>query len=358
MVKASAITVRDVASRAGVSVSTVSHVVNGTRFVEPATKKRVRDAIEALGFRSNFLARGLRSRITHTLGLVLPDISNPFFAEIGRVIEDIGHHRGYSVILCNSDLSKSREIDYVNVLLSKQIDGLLVISTGNHPDVLDPAKDADVPVVVVDREVDRPGVDTVLLDNRLGGALAARHLLELGHRRVACIAGPSDVSPSAHRVSAFLDEIEKDGIAVCVAIVRGDFRFEGAKRATEELLANGKEFSAIFAANDIMAMAAIGVLKRAMLDVPGDVSVIGFDNIVLAEAMCPSITTISQPIDELGRAAVGVLLDRINEPSRPESHVVVAPTLIKRESTGYARESHRLDSPAEANTRSVGKKSR
>lgn len=204
MIKHGVVTVRDVASRAGVSISTVSHVVNGTRFVEAETEKRVREAIETLGYQSNYLARGLRSRRSHTLGLVLPDISNPFFAEIGRVIEDIGYERGYSVILCNSDLSRSRETDYVRVLLSKQIDGLLVISTGNHPDVLDRAEERGVPVVVVDREVDRAAVDTVLLDNKLGGALAARHLLQLGHRRLACIAGPSDLSPSAQRVWDFL----------------------------------------------------------------------------------------------------------------------------------------------------------
>lgn len=336
MGKPRSVTVREVAKRAGVSVTTVSHVVNQTRFVQANTERRVRKAIDELGYRSNYLARGLRSRKTNTLGLVVPDISNPFFAEIGRVIEDIGYERGYSVILCNSDLSKARELSYVNVLLAKQIDGLLFISTGSHADVLGPAEKARVPVVVVDREIERPGIDTVLLHNAGGGALAAKHLLALGHRRFACIVGPSDVSPSAQRLSGFMEEIRKAGDAQCVAVVKGDFQFEGARRAMEKLLARKRRFTALFATNDVMAMAAIGVLQRAALYVPNAVSVIGFDNVYIAEAMCPSITTVAQPIEALGRAAVEVLLERIANPARTQTRVVLEPTLIARESTGPA----------------------
>lgn len=326
-------TVRDVAARAGVSVTTVSHVINGTRRVSDNTKANVERAIRALSYRSNLLARGLRSRRTSTLGMVMPDISNPFFSEIGRAIEDIGYKLGYSVVLCDSYGSIQREINYVNVLLAKRVDGLLVISTGDNAKVLDLAERGGVPIVVVDRDVNRPTVDTVLLDNKLGGALAARHLLGLGHRRVACIAGPSDVASNAQRVAGFLGAIHQCRHACCVKIVRGDFNFQRAARATNELLKDGRQFTAIFATNDIMAVAAIAVLRRAGIDVPIDVSIVGFDNIPIVNEMYPAVTTIGQPVKDLANAAVTALLARVSDHSRRPSRVVLKPVLVTREST-------------------------
>jgi len=161
-------TIRDVAQRAGVSVTTVSHVVNNTRPVEPNTQARVRVAIEALGYRPNLLARGLRSRKTNTIGLLVPDNSNPFFAEVARAIEDAVFEQGYSVILCNSDMKEAKQDAYLSVLLAKQVDGLILISSGDSPDPVKRIMQAGVPVVVVDRELGDLPVDQVLVDNEQG----------------------------------------------------------------------------------------------------------------------------------------------------------------------------------------------
>lgn len=326
-------TIRDVAAHAKVSVSTVSHVLNGTRFVEPETEDRVRAAIEALGYRPNSVARSLRRRQTGTIGLLVPDNSNPFFAEVARAIEDAGFTEGYNLILCNSDGSESKEAAYIDVLLSKQMDGLLLISSGNRSDSLQAILRAQVPVVVVDRRLDDLPVDQVLVDNEEGGYQAGRYLVQLGHRRLGCITGPSSVSPSAERIVGFRRALAEAGIALPLeTIIRGDFQYAGGEAATRELLKRELDFTAIFVVNDVMAIGAINVLSRAGLRVPDDVSVIGFDNIPQTSAMMPSITTIAQPIAELGKVSISLLLDRIKKGQNPPSRIVLPTTLVERES--------------------------
>jgi LacI family transcriptional regulator len=326
-------TIRDVAAHAKVSVSTVSHVLNGTRYVEPETEDRVRAAIEALGYRPNSVARSLRRRRTGTIGLLVPDNSNPFFAEVARAIEDAGFTEGYNLILCNSDGSASKEAAYVDVLLSKQMDGLLLISSGNRPDPLQSILRARVPVVVVDRRLDDLPVDQVLVDNEEGGYQAGRYLVQLGHRRIGCITGPSSLSPSADRIVGFRRALGEAGIALPPeAIVRGDFQYAGGEAATYELLKRRLGLTAIFVLNDVMAIGAINVLSRAGLRVPDDVSVIGFDDIPQTRAMMPSITTIAQPIAELGKVSISLLLDQIKKGPKPPTRIVLPTTLVERES--------------------------
>ena len=190
-------TIRDVAIRAGVSTSTVSRVVTGAVPVDPTTEARVREAISALGYRPNLLARSLRRRATHTIGLVVPDIANPFFADIARIIEDAGFESGYSVILCNSDLSEEKQETYVDALLAKQVDGLILVSSGLVTEedgyaLVERSRAAGVPCVVVDRDLGELPVDQVLVDNHVGGHQAAEHLIALGHRRIAMLTGPHD----------------------------------------------------------------------------------------------------------------------------------------------------------------------
>lgn len=328
-------TIRDVARRAGVSASTVSHVVNGTRFVSPDTERRVRLAIGELGFRSNSLARGLRRHETRSLGLLVPDIANPFFAEMGRLIEDMGFSQGYNVILCNSDMSPVKEAAYVDTLLSKQADGLIFISSGHDRDILEGIVAAGIAAVIVDREIEGLAVDSVLVDNELGGYAAGHHLLDLGHRVIAVITGPSDVTPSAHRLDGYVRALRDHGTeGVRDAVVRGDFRFESSRRATEELLQRDLGITAIFAMNDLMAMGALSALHEARIRVPDDVSVVGFDDIFLTGAMYPTLTTVAQPIERVARTAVGLLLQRIQNPNIPARRIVLEPTLVLRESTG------------------------
>jgi DNA-binding LacI/PurR family transcriptional regulator len=338
--------IRDVAAQANVSVSTVSHVINRTRFVDPQTEERVRAAIEQLRYRPNSLARSLRCRGTRTIGLLVPDNSNPFFADMARSIENVGFEEGYSVILCNSDNSEAKESVYIEALLSKQVDGLLIISSGSHPNFLRSILDADVPVVVVDREHSDWPADQVLVDNAQGGYLAGQYLARLGHRRIGCIAGPNTATPSAGRIAGFRRALTEAGIELpAEAVEAGDFRYSGGEAAMRALLARVPELTAIFAANDLMAVGAINVLRRAGRRVPEDVSVIGFDNILESAAMFPSITTIAQPIEEMSCKSISLLLERINRSDRPPARVVLPCSLIERESCA-ARQDGTLPSSA------------
>jgi LacI family transcriptional regulator len=329
-------TIRDVAAHAHVSVATVSHVLNGTRFVDPATVARVRSAIQELGYRPNSLARGLRRNETSTIGMLLPDNSNPFFGEIARSIEDIGFSEDYNVILCNSDGSEAKEAAYVDTLLSKQIDGLILISSGNSFAPLQTILDAGVPCVVVDRELgDEFEVDQVLIDNRQGGYLAGRYLVQLGHRRIGYIAGPNQLSLSAQRQTGFRDALAEAELDLPdEAVVQGDFFYTGGASGMSELLRRGDGLTAVFAANDRMAVGAMSTLQRAGLRVPDDVSIIGYDDIPLASALYPSLTTVAQPTTEMGRMCVSLLIERIKMrgDALPVRRLTLPVRLIVRES--------------------------
>lgn len=332
------ITINDIAVRAGVSISTVSRVVNQSVRVDPATEERVHEAIQALGYRPNLLARSFRRKITHTIGLLVPDNSNPYFAEMARVIEDAGFAEGYSVILCNSDLSEVKQTRYIDVLLAKRVDGIIMTSTGLIPE-LDDGRDveriqhAGVPFVVIDRDLDGSPVDQILVDNHEGGYLAARFLLEHGHRAIACVVGPSDLTPSAGRIAGFRRALREAGLDLPAdALVRGNGRHDGGACAVSELLARGIDFTAIFAFNDEMAIGVIGALQRAGRQVPRDVSVVGFDDIPYAAAVFPAVTTIAQPIAEMGRMGLTLLLDRIRDPTSEPRRILLSTQVKERES--------------------------
>lgn len=327
------VTIRDVARQAGVSTTTVSHVINETRFVDPETEERVRQAIAQLGYRRNMLARSLRRQETHTIGLLVPDNSNPFFAEVARVIEDAGFAQGYSVILCNSDLSEAKQAAYLDVLLSKRVDGLLLVSSVAQPGPLEQIRAAGVPVVVVDRDVGDLPVDQVMVANDDGGYLAGDYLLRLGHRTIGCITGLHDETPSSGRVLGFQRALAAAGVPLAAeAVVRGNERYAGGEAAMAELLQRDLGLSAVFVFNDVMAIGALSALRRAHVPVPDQVSVIGFDDIVQAAAMVPALTTIAQPVTALGQVSVRLLFERIRQPQRPPSRVALPTHLVERES--------------------------
>jgi LacI family transcriptional regulator len=336
-------TIQDVASRAGVSISTVSRYVTGAVAVEPATAERVREAIEALGYRPNLLARSFRRRVTQTIGLLVPDTSNPFFAEVARAIEDAGFAEGYSVILCNSDLSPVKQEAYIDVLIAKRVDGLILASSGLIPtvdghDAVERILAAGVPCVVVDRDLGAMSIDQVLVDNAEGGYLVGQHLTSLGHRHFACIVGPSDLTPSAGRIAGFRRALADAGLDVPPeALVRGNGRVDGGVEAARELLARGVAFTAVFAFNDQMAAGAAATFQRSGLTSPDDVSVVGFDDIPQASATFPALTTVAQPIAEMSAIGVRLLLERIVHRDAPFQRVVLPTRLVVRESSGPPR---------------------
>jgi LacI family transcriptional regulator len=334
---------KEVARAADVSVATVSHVINGTRFVSPALADRVQAAMGTLGYTPDATARSLRVRRTQTIGLVIPDNSNPFFAQLAQVIEEEGFEAGYTTILGNSTEQADRERRYVQTLVSKRVDGLIVALSREDDGTLDRIlRPAKIPVVVIDRDVTLRGADIVLYDNAGGSSAAARHLLELGHRRIAFIAGPSDVQPAAERVRGFRHALHAAGVELArEAVAEADFHYDGGREATAALLKSSDGITAIVAANDLMAAGALRALADRGIRVPQEMSVVGFDDAPLAEMVSPALTTVRQPLQEMAQMAVSLLLARIaGQDSQVQRHVL--PTeLVVRESTGPPREAGR-----------------
>ena len=327
-------TIREVAETAGVSYATVSHVINNTRLVSPETRERVLAAMDALNYRPNALARSLRQGKTNTIGLVLPDSANPFFAEISRGIEDEAFKKGYSVFLCNTELDIKRELFYVDVLSKKQVDGIIFVAAGDQADSLDYLLQRNMPVVMIDRNVPNVEGDAVLTDHQLGGYLATRHLLDLGHTRIACIAGPSSITPSAERIIGYRNALEEAGLPFEEKLViRGDYHAQSGMDITRSLLRMNPRPTAVFALNDLMAIGALRAVAEAGYSVPKDLAVIGYDDLEIARFTNPPLTTIAQPKKEIGAQAVNLLVDRMSRKSRPPSRLVLAPELIVRRST-------------------------
>jgi LacI family transcriptional regulator len=325
---------RDVAERAGVSVTTVSHVINETRPVSDELRQRVLAAIDELGYQPNVLARSLRRGETHTIGMIVPDSANPFFAELARGIEDTSFEHGYNLILCNSDGDLDKELIYADVLTEKQVDGILFVAAGVSTDHIRALQERRIPVVIVDREIPDVSVDQVLTDNARGGWLATRHLLELGHRCIGCITGPSDVTPSAERVTGYRQALSEGGIPLDeVLIVKGDFQYGSGYRAARQILARDDPPTAIFTCNDLMAVGAISAAVEMGRQVPVNLSVVGFDDVRLASFANPPLTTIVQPKYEMGVLATTMLLERMRNHDIPPRRRLLDTSLLIRQST-------------------------
>ena len=313
----------------------MSHVLNGTRYVSPALSERVRAAMTDLGYRPNGTARSLRLQRTQTIGLVVPDI-NPFFAELARIIEDEGFAAGYTTVLGNADGSPERERRYVETLLSKQVDGLILGSTRDDAETLQSLVDrSGTPLVLVDRDLPAAGADIVLADHVGGGYAITRHLLELGHRRIVCITGPEGLTSSGGRAEGYRQALAEWGVEARPEwCERGGFSYTGGRDAMARLLERDPSLTAVFATNDLMAVGAVRELGRHGLTVPDDVSVGGFDDSLPAALVTPTLTTVRQPLQEMGRTAVEQLRRRMDG-ERSESERVVLPTeLVTRQSTG------------------------
>ncbi|WP_137931741.1 LacI family DNA-binding transcriptional regulator [Mesorhizobium comanense] len=330
-------TIADVARYAGVSVATVSHVMNRTRHVEPETAERVRSAIAALRYNPNSLARSLRRGETKTIGLLVPDNANPFFASVARQIEDAGFVAGYTVILCNSDGSAEKEERYLQVLMAKQIDGLIFAGSSDHARVFSSLLPS-VPAVLLDREIHSVNVDSVLVDHDHGGYLAGRYLVGLGHKKFGVIGGPRDSSSSPARLQGFVRALQEAGLDLpASSVVDSDYHFVGGRVAMEQLMAQAPGITALFACNDLMAMGALTVLRGRGLRVPDEMSIVGFDDIPYAVTTWPPLTTIAQPVEKIGTRAVSLLMQRLGGPEAPSRREILAPALVERESCAPAR---------------------
>lgn len=331
-------TMRDVANKAGVSITTVSHVINKTRPVSEKLRTRVTLAMRELGYRPNRLARGLRRGETHTLGLIVPDIADPFFGEMARCIEDAGFDRGYGVLLCNSDQRLDKELAYARSLIEAQVDGILFVASSSSAEAVELILQHGIAAVLVDRELPGVMVDRILIDNVAGGRMATERLLQLGHRRIACIGAPSERLPFGGRVRGFQLAMDAAGVVVDESlVVRSTLAGSGRCEDIQFLLSRADPPTAVFACNDQCALDVLEAAVAAGMQVPSDLSIIGFDGIHVASMSRPPLTTLAQPRKKIGQLAVRMLLERIRDPSLPPRTEVLAPQLVIRESTAQVK---------------------
>lgn len=325
-------TIKDVAARAGVSIGTASNVLSRARPVSPEMAARVRLAVAELGYSPNGVARSLRGQRTMTVGLVVPDNANPFFAETSWAIEQSCADAGLALMLCNTGRVAEREATVIDLLLEKRVDGV-IMATSSSPEALRSVIAAGVPLVVIDHDATGLAADAVLVDHRHGGELAARHLVELGHRRIACITG-LPVHANATRIQGFRHVLSEHGIALTDDLIReSDTHAAGGRQVARELLLHDPSITAIFAANDLVALGAIRASYDLGRPAPDALSIVGYDDISLADHMLPRLTTIRQPLNEIGRRATAILCHRIAGSEGPAERWMLAVELMKREST-------------------------
>jgi LacI family transcriptional regulator/LacI family repressor for deo operon, udp, cdd, tsx, nupC, and nupG len=326
----------DIARAARVSIATVSRVVNEPEVVSERTRTRVQRAMARLGYQPNRVARRLRQRggRRQLIGLIIPEIENSHFSEIVRGVEDAAHKRGIAVMLCNSDDDPAKERFYLDILRAESVDGVIAPPIHDRDPALLAAAESGLPLVVIDRRLRRPGVDSVRVDNRLGARIAVEHLLDRGHTRIAHISGPARNFTSRERREAWSRALEDRGFAAPRDYLwQGDNRRESGVAGAEALLSLPTPPQAIFVANNLMSIGVLEVIHGRGLAVPADVAVVGFDDPPWAQALRPALTSVRQPTREMGRVAVELLTDRLEHPRAPVRSVMLEPELMVRDST-------------------------
>lgn len=324
----------DVAREAGVSRALVSLVIRQQPHVSEERRRLVLNAASRLGYRPNAMARSLATRRTKTVGVVLDDLRNPFFAEIAGGIEELAAELGYQLLLGAGGRQARRERAAVTALLEYRVDGVILVSP-RMPVADIEAAAAEAPLVVIGRRVRNTSADFVLINERHGVELVLNHLVELGHERIAHVDGGNGAGATQRR-NAYLRGMKQRRLGRYAQTLPGDFIEEAGTNAVTQLLNEGDLPTAIFAANDVVAVGLLGGFDRAGIGVPGDVSIVGYDNIALADLVHVSLTTIDQPRTEMGRLALELLLDRI-EHRRPDVVRLLEPSLVVRSTTGPPR---------------------
>ncbi|WP_419890751.1 LacI family DNA-binding transcriptional regulator [Paenibacillus xylanexedens] len=328
-------TIYDIAREAGVSIATVSQVINGKGKISEKRRAEIMEIMERLHYQPSAIAAALTGKQTYTLGLLVPDISNPYFAELARAVEDRSRQLGYSVVICSTDNKDERVERYLNLLQQKRVDGMMIGTGIDNAEILSPLLQQSIPVALIARHMPSLSVHTVTIDDILGGALAAEHLLELGHTRVAVLSEPSKVSSSQERVRGFRETLIKAGYTLEPNQIRESAAdLSSAKKEALLLLGEKDHPTGLFCCNDIQAIGALQAAKELGLRVPEDVSIIGFDNTILASVTSPPLTTVAQPIEELGHRAVDLLIEELKDERKEPQKIVLKPELVIRESAG------------------------
>ena len=327
-------TMKDIARLAGVSTSTVSHVINKSRYVSDEIAERVNKAAQDLNYAPSALARSLKMNRTRTIGMLVTTSTNPFFGEVVKGVERSCYHKGYNLILCNTEGDSQRMQASINTLLQKRVDGLLLMCStleGERIDVFE--RCPDIPVVVMDWGPMLFPSDKIQDNSLRGGYIAANYLIECGHKEIGCITGPLIRHQAQMRYEGYKRAVLEAGLDIYPNwIVESDFECEGGYEAFNKMLAKGPLPSAIFVSNDMMAMGAINAANEKGIRIPEDLSLMGYDDIHIARFMSPALTTIHQPKYRLGKAAVDTLLARLENEALEPQIVQLEPTLVVRKS--------------------------
>ncbi len=326
-------TLQDVAKLAGVSPMTVSRVINDSGYVSEKTRERVQRAIAELDYVPNALARSLRFKQTKTIALIISDITNPFFTTLARSVEDAASEQGFSVIFCNTDESRDKETEYLNVVVQKQVDGVLLVPAFSSLESVTFLRDCGVPFVVLDRRVSGLNVDVVRCDSELGAYQLTRHLLDLGHRRIAALSGSRQVTTAADRVAGYRRALIEAGLEKEAIEYYGDYTAKSGYEMAKQAVATAQP-TALFGANNFIIVGALRALKEANLRVPEDISVVAFDDLLEVIGLEPFLTVIRQPAYDLGQRATSLLLDRLSGAELGDPQEILLPTqLIIRQSS-------------------------
>jgi DNA-binding LacI/PurR family transcriptional regulator len=344
-----------IAKMAGVSLGTVSNVLNGSTRVREPLRKRVMDAVDSLGYQPSQLARGLRREKTNVIAMIIPDITNPFFPAVVRGAEDVAFSNGYRLILCNTDNDHSKELVHLRELRTFLPAGLIVIpsSFSDLTTQVEPYRRSGAAVVCVDRLPKHWDGDTVTANNEVGAFGAVSYLLRLGHTRLSAIVGPLHLTNSNQRLAGFKRAAQKHGIRIRPEYIQETvFDKQGGYHKATLLLRMIPRPTVIFAANDLIALGALLAVRDAGLRCPDDVSIIGYDNLDLSEMTNPPLTSVSQPGYQMGTTAASLLLDRVRGDAGPAKHVILETSLTLRHSVAPPPKDSTLPAPSGAKRRS------
>lgn len=328
------VTIKDIAREVGVSPSTVSRALSDSPLISEKTKQNVKEVAQRLGYERNELARGLVKGSSGAVGLVVADITNPFFSDIAQGVGEVAHRFGYGVMLCDTAGKANRESDYIRLLRRKRVDGLILTSaTMDDPYLKDLAK-TRTPFILVSRLCRSVNAPYVVVDDRVGARLAVEHLINLGHQYIAFIGGPANVQSSRDRMATYREVLQEHGLAEKEEWMGfSDFTQTAGRKVGRQMLSLPERPSAIFAANDMIALGVLEVAEEMGVLIPDDLSLVGYNDISYASLPRVQLTTVAQPTQEMGKIATEWLLSTIEEHKRHPLHCVLNPHLAVRRST-------------------------
>jgi len=326
-------TIRDVAKKSNVSLMTVSRVVNKKGNVSKATAAKVLKAIRELNYKPNITARSLAAKKSDFIAIIVPDISNPFFSEMMKGAEDFARENGYNIFLGDTEGKVELEKEYIDAAINRMADGIVLVAPRLENNLICEIND-NIPLVIVDRSINKNDIPQIYIDNLRGAMSAVEHLINLNHKNIAFLSGPKDVQDSLQREKGYIMALKKHNIPVNPKLMLiSDFSFEGGRDAFEKFFSNYPKPTAIFASNDIMAFGLIQRAHEMNVKVPKDVSIVGFDDILLSSLINPPLTTVRHPMLKMGIKAVELLVNKLNNKLDTKISFLLENTLIVRKST-------------------------